>query len=111
MAIKKNPLDVSLSVRLNASGNGTVKLGPTSANQTWNVTNAAVSVSTNTLEPTAVLYLNSKASKLAGTYTGSNDSTGLDETLRNGFIICEWTGGDPGAIATLSLQGSIKVGA
>ena len=104
-------LDVSAGVTLNASGNGSVKLGPQTANQRWHVLNAAVSVTSNTLEPTAILYLNSKASQLAGTYTGSNDSTALDQVLNNGYILCEWVGGDPGARATLSLQGTITVGA
>lgn len=104
-------LDVVAQTTLNASGAGSVKLGPTSARQTWNVTNAAVAVSSDNSEPTATLYLNTQASKLAGTATGSNDSTALDVTLRNGYILCVWTGGDAGAIATLSLQGSIHLGA
>lgn len=103
-------LDVAQSVVLNASGNGSVKLGPTSTRAVWHVTNAAVTVSSNTLEPQAILYQNTKASKLAGTNTGSNDSTNLDVWVRNGFILCEWTGGDPGATATLFLYGTIEIG-
>lgn len=103
-------LDVAASVVLDGSGNGRVQLGPTSTRATWHVTNASVQVSTNILEPTANLYQNSKASKLAGTYTGSNDSTNLDVWVRNGFLLCEWLGGDPGARATLFLQGTIKIG-
>lgn len=103
-------LDVAASVTLNASGNGSVKLGPTSTRQTWHVLNAAVSVSSATLEPTATVYANTKASKLAGTNTGSNDSTNLDVWVRNGFILCEWLGGDPGARATLFLSGTIEIG-
>lgn len=103
-------LDVQGKTTLNASGAGTVTLSPSSTRQTWHVTNAAVTVSTNNSEPTATLYASSRASKLAGTATGSNDSTTLDVTLRGGTIICDWAGGDPGATATLSLQGSIHIG-
>lgn len=104
-------LDVDAKVILDALGNGTVKLGPSSTRQTWHVTNAAVQVTSNTSEPTAILYLNTRASKLAGTATGSNDSTDLDVTLRGGYILCDWAGGDAGATARLSLQGSIHIGA
>lgn len=110
MPLADLPLDVSATVTLDASGNGTVKLGPTSTRQTWHVTNAAVQVSSNTLEPTANLYQNGLASKLGGTYTGSNDSSDLDVTVRGGFIMCVWTTGDAGAKATLFLQGSIHIG-
>lgn len=103
-------LDVAKSVVLNASGNGSVKLGPTSTRAVWHVLNAAVTVSSNTLEPTAIVYQNTRATKLAGTNTGSNDSTNLDAWIRNGFILCEWTGGDAGATATLFLYGTIEIG-
>ena len=103
-------LDESLSVVLDANGHGIVRLGPSSTRATWHVTLAVVRVSSNTLEPTANLYQNSKATSLGGTYTGSNDQTSLDVLVRNGYIICEWSGGDPGAVATLYLNGSISIG-
>lgn len=109
MPLVENQLDVSASVTLNAAGGGTVKIGPASTRATWHVTRAAVSVSSNTKEPTANLYQNG-SSFLGGTYTGSNDSTGLDLTLRNGYIVCTWSGGDAGAKATLYLQGSVHIG-
>lgn len=108
--VAKLVLDVAQSVRLNASGNGSVRLGPTSTRQTWQVNLAAVHVDTNVLEPIANLYLNSRASSLGGTYTGSQDQTALDVVVRNGFILCEWTGGDAGALATLNLHGQILIG-
>ncbi len=103
-------LDVVAQTVLNASGNGTVRLGPTSTRQTWVVDLAVVSTSTNVSEPVAELFLNSKASRLGGTYTGSNDQMGPNTTVRNGKILCVWTGGDPGAIATLNLHGQIIIG-
>lgn len=103
-------LDVAVSGIVPASGIVAVRLGPTSTRVQWHVTNASVQVSSNVLEPTANLYLNSKATKLAGTYAGSNDSSPLDVWVRNGVIICEWTGADVGARATLFLQGTMKIG-
>jgi hypothetical protein len=102
-------LDVTGSVILSAAGSGTVKLSPGSSRVTWHPNNAQVNVSSNTNEPTAVLSLNG-TTKLASTYTGSNDSTSLDCLVRNGFIQCTWTGGDAGARATLSLTGTQTVG-
>jgi hypothetical protein len=100
-------LDQSAQVTLNASGAGTVMLGPTSSRITWNVTSASVRVSSNTREPTANLYYNTRGSFIGGTYTGSNDSTDLDLLVRNGRIVCDWAGGDAGAIATLTVHGQV----
>lgn len=103
-------LDESASVKLDANGNGTVRLGPSSTRQTWNVTQMSVRVTSNTREPTAIVYQNTKASILANTYSGSLDGGPVNAIVRNGFIACEWTGGDAGAVATLFLQGTIVVG-
>lgn len=99
------PVDNQGSVTLNAAGNGTVRVGTFNPSQRWRITSASVRTSTNTLEPTANLYLGSRASFLGGTYTGSNDTTDLDVQLANSTILCEWTGGDPGATATLYIRG------
>jgi hypothetical protein len=103
-------LDAVASVRLDGAGNGSVRLGPTSTRQTWRVTLAVVRVSTNVLEPTANLYQNTRSSSIGGTYTGSNDQSDLDLLVRNGFILCDWAGGDAGAVATLNLHGQILIG-
>lgn len=110
MAYSTLPLDVVGKVVLDASGAGTVQLGPSSRLQNWHVTSASVQVSSNTLEPIALLYNSTRGSKIGGTYTGSNDTTDLDITIRNGFIICDWTGGDAGATAFLYISGSIIIG-
>lgn len=110
MAFSTLPLDVVGKTTLSAAGSGTVTLGPSSRLQNWHVTSASVQVSTNTLEPTAILYNSNRGSKIGGTYTGSNDTTDLDITIRNGFIICDWSGGDAGATAFLYLSGSIIIG-
>lgn len=113
MALQALPLDVSATVTLNASGAGTVRLGPRSLLQVWNVTNCAVKVSSNTLEPVATVYLGNAqpGNQLDATQSGSLDSTNLDVTLRSGNVITvAWTGGDAGAVATASLYGNIHTG-
>jgi hypothetical protein len=106
-------LDDAAQVTLDSSGNGTVKLGPRRLTQIWNVTNIAVAVSTNVLEATATTYLGAVAApnSLGGTYSGSGDANSTDVTLRAGqFISCRWTGGDAGAVATLSVYGTYTLG-
>jgi hypothetical protein len=99
------PLDENKSTTLSAAGAGTVRIGPYSLAQRWHVTGARVKVSSNTNEPSANLYQGSKGTFLGGTYSGSNDSTDLNVILDNSTILCEWTGGDAGATATLYLSG------
>lgn len=104
------PLDTAATVVLDANGNGSVQIGPTKPFENWRVTNLAVSVSTNAIEPTAKVYKGPSSARnlIAGTYTGSNDSTTLDTDLRTGEVITvEWTNGDPGSIATVSISGKI----
>lgn len=108
------PLIAGESVTLDANGSGTVSIGPSNAFQTWKPSNAACSVSTNTKEPVFVLYngpSTDPSTRIGGSYTGSNDSTNLsDITLYPGTMLTgQWTGGDAGATATLSLTGTIEV--
>lgn len=102
------PLDEVAKTVLDASGNGQVTMGPGSSRISWNVLLASVYTSSSVSEPTARLYLNSLATQIAGTFTGSNDSTSLDIRIRNGRLICVWTGGDPGATAQMAVNGFVE---
>ena len=101
-------LDVTASTVLDANGNGHVVFQPSSNRVSWHAASCAVKVSSNTLEPTADAYLGSATgTHLAGTYTGSNDSTDLNVDLWPGQqITVTWTGGDVGATASASLYGT-----
>lgn len=102
------PLDEFGSVTLDANGNGTVRLAPRSTRETWVVDGAAVSAVSSVAqpaEPQCNVYNSTLASKLGGTFTGSQDQIGLNVTVRGGFIMAVWTGGQPGALATLNLTG------
>jgi hypothetical protein len=101
-------LNEQASVKLNAGGTGTAQLVP-SRLETWTVTRIAVSASSNTLEPVAQVYVASVSpgNLLAGTYTGSLDSSDENQVLSpQEPLLCVWTGGDVGATATLSVFGT-----
>lgn len=77
--------------------------------EAWTVTRIAVLASSNTLEPTARVYVDSESARsfLDGTFTGSNDSSDCYSLrLRPGQkLLCRWTGADVGATVTLSVFG------
>jgi hypothetical protein len=108
------PLDAYASVTLNGSGNGTVSVGPNVPGVIWFPSTAAVSTSTGTNVPLAFLYQGisaSASSLISATYTGSADSTDLpSQPMYSGTqLICKWTGGDAGAVATLSVFGTMQI--
>lgn len=106
------PLVTSVTVVLDGSGNGTCQgLGPVSPGETWAVTVISVRCSSNASEAIASAYL---SGVLLGTTTwgstGDSD-TGITQELANGqTIYATWTGGDPGATATMGLTGTRTVG-
>jgi hypothetical protein len=103
----------SVTVVLNGSGNGTAKIGPVGARETWYAAVASVSVSTNVKEAACRIYVGDQpiASNFAdGTLSGSTgDATGRVSaapiTLGR-YVWAVWTGGDAGAVATLSVTGT-----
>lgn len=91
---------------LDASGNGVASLTPDGGD--WKVTITSVSVNSSTSEPTANLYLNTVGDVgfIEGTYSGSSDSSDTSYVVSLGEVLyCQWTGGDPGATATLRITG------
>ena len=106
------PLFMSSTVVLNGSGDGTSPgLGPVSPGETWSVTLISVQCSSNTNEAIASVYANGI---LLGTTTwgstGDSD-TGITQPLANGQVItATWTGGDPGATASMGVTGTRTVG-
>lgn len=105
-------LNESAQVTLDGSGNGALAIGPTNSAQTWIPTQINVNVTTNTKEPVFKYYRGRSVgnlSYLGGTYTGSNDSSDINgQILHPGeTFYCVWTAGDPGAIASVSLNGTM----
>ena len=108
MPARTEQLNEGGSVKLDATGAGTVTLQP-SGLETWNLTRYAVHTTTNVLEPTAILYVGSVAAVniLDSTYTGSGDSGDTDQQINPAQpLLCVWSGGDVGATATLSVFGT-----
>ncbi|MHB1433998.1 MAG: hypothetical protein ACYCVZ_18025 [Streptosporangiaceae bacterium] len=107
-------LDTSAQVTLDASGNGTAQIGPNLPGVSWQPETIAVSVATNISEAQCSVYIGLSAeagSLLGATQTGSSgDSTDCSATVWPGQqIIAKWTGGDPGAVATMSIFGTKTV--
>lgn len=98
------------TVVLDGSGNGSVSFGPQYGGTQWVIQRMSVIVSSNTNEPEANVYRNTigQGSLISGTYSGSNDT---DSQVNDGPLypgesyICRWTGGDPGATASITFYG------
>lgn len=98
-------------VILDANGNGRVSIGPTVVRERWAPTQATVSVSTSVLESQCDLYLGvgGVPGRLMGsTRTGSSgDPYGFAgfELQPGQNLVAVWTGGDAGAVATITVFG------
>jgi hypothetical protein len=108
-------LNQRASVVLDSSGNGTAELGPSSPGEVWAPGNASVSVTTSVSEATARIYAGnglSPGSFVDGTTWGStgDSTTNFATSLYPGQqIFAQWTGGDPGATATVVVTGTRSV--
>jgi hypothetical protein len=103
----------SVSVTLNASGNGTAKIGPVSGREIWSPTNVHVSATTNVSEATCTIYVGSTVGPNAfrdETFTGSSgdstDKVNADSVMCGSYVWAVWVGGDIGAQATMNVTGT-----
>jgi hypothetical protein len=111
------PLNETQSVTLNGSGAGTVKIGPVGHAVTWSPAVASVSCvpSPPTNEAQCKIFVGEDTTQRNyrdGTFSGSSgDATDkVAGTIRMGkFVWAVWTGGDPGASATLTLSGEAMI--
>lgn len=103
----------SVTVVLDGAGNGTcTPLGPTSFGETWQLSGVSLQCSTNASEATGSVYLNGS---LIGTTTwASTGDTGvassLVQVMTGQVITATWSGGDPGAVGTMTVLGTRTVG-
>lgn len=105
------PFTYSATAVLDAGGNGTASLGPDGPQETWTPSNVSVLCSTNTAEATCKVYAGPSASPQYFKDITVDGSTG-DATDKCNLPIPKgwqvwavWTGGDPGAVATLNVDG------
>jgi hypothetical protein len=110
------PLSESAEVVLDADGNGTASLGPYGPNEMWTPSNVSVICSSNANEATCKVYAGPSPSPAYFKDITVDGSTG-DATDRcnipipkGWYVWAVWTGGDPGATATLNVDGT-KTGA
>ena len=108
------PLTVTATVTLNGSGAGTASTGPQFPRESWDVAVASVGAATNAAEATCKIYAGPPAAPLFidGTTWGSTgDSTSnfSAPVYLGSAVIATWTGGDPGAIATLTVTGTRRI--
>lgn len=109
------PLNETTSVTLNGSGNATAQLGPTGPQETWTPSNVSVICSTNVSEAVCKAFAGPSASPAYFKDITVDGSTG-DATdkcnlpiPKGWFVWAVWTGGDPGATATLNVDGVKQV--
>lgn len=108
------PLNEAASVTLDGSGNGTLKMTPFGGGATWQPTLAAVKASSHVLEAQCRIYVGPSPVDqyfVAGTLSGSTgDSTdqvgGYSVDTHGSALWAVWTGGDAGAQATMSVNGT-----
>ncbi len=109
------PLATSASVALDGSGKGTARLGP-QVGQRWRLRTASILVVNAILIPQCKIYMGAAPLDpffVDGTYTGALASTSNvnGRPLTNGQqIFAVWTGGDAGAVATLTITGTVETG-
>lgn len=108
-------LDLAITTVLDGSGNGTARLGPIGPREVWAPSSASVEASSAAAEASAKIYVGDTITQkfVDGTLSGSTgDSTDRVSayTVKLGsFIWAKWTGGDPGAVATLTVAGTKTV--
>jgi hypothetical protein len=112
----------SASVTLDSNGNGTVSLGPQHVREHFQVDSASVAVaplagqSAPLKQAQCSVYVGTSvnASTFFGTtVTGSTgDTCSVGQDIQTGqLVFAVWTGGDVGAVATMSLNGQRTIGA
>lgn len=104
------------TVILDGSGNGVASLGPLRVREHWQPTSANVSVATNVNEAQCSIFMGTVMNNttfLGSTFTGSTgDTCGINQDMQTGMqVFAKWTGGDPGSVATVMVNGTYTIGA
>ncbi len=103
------------SETLNAGGgSGIAQLGPSFPRESWDVAVASVGAATNAAEAVCKVSQGAFAGQTfigATTWGSTGDSTGnfSAPVYLGSYVFAVWTGGDPGAVATLTVTGTRRV--
>lgn len=95
-------------------GNGTARVGPLTYRETWHPENAHVSANQNpTNQARCNVYVgdaatanNFRDATISGSSGDSTDRINADIVEKGQYIWAVWTGGDNGAVATLTVTGT-----
>lgn len=107
-------LNESVTITLNASGNGTAKVGPKSAREEWHPDNVHVSANANPVnEAQCRIYTgdlpiqsNFRDGTVSGSSGDSSDRVNATKIKCGQYVYAVWTGGDANVIATLNVTGT-----
>jgi hypothetical protein len=110
------PLAETISIALDANGNGTAQIGPLTAREIWHPANVHVSVTTAVNEAVCTIYVGDAAQQRCfrdATFTGSSgdssDRVSADTVRTGAYVWASWAGGDALAQATLTVTGTRDV--
>lgn len=105
----------TVTTLLDGTGAGIAKVGPVGAREVWSPSLASVHCSSNVAEASCQILFGDTVSQVFvdSTLSGSTgDGTGRISaySVRLGqFVWAKWSGGDPGAVATLTVAGTKTV--
>lgn len=105
---------MTVSVKLDGSGNGTVKIGPATSREIWYPANVHVVANTGqvTKEASCIIYVGQTVNPngfrdgtLSGSTGDSTDRVNADQIKAGEYIYAVWSGGDAGVQATMVVTG------
>lgn len=111
------PLSDFVQITLDGSGGGTARLGPRAHGQVWKPTVASIKMAGPTPAGLATCFVYAggyvgDANFVDSTYDVNNDSTDrvTGQALALGqYVFAVWSGGNPGALATLTVNGTKEI--
>lgn len=106
------PLSASGQVTLSGAGGGQVQLGPALPGTSWTPASVAVLVTPVSSSTVSEFFLYGPNGQfLGGTYTGDNNSCGISGIiLYPGQVLTGvWQSGNPGAIAAMTVTGTMDI--
>lgn len=110
-------LNESVTIVLNASGNGTAKVGPKSARETWHPDNVHVSANQNAINESqcriyagdSPIQSNYRDGTVSGSSGDQSDAVSASIIKCGQYIYAVWSVGDANVIATLNVTGTKEV--
>lgn len=108
------PLNESVAIPLNASGNGTAKVGPKSAREVWHPDNVHVSANQNPINEAQCrifvgdlpIQQNYRDGTVSGSSGDASDRVNASVVKCGQYVYAVWSGADANVTATLTVTGT-----